>query len=253
MKVLRRGAARTAGEFRKGPCSLGKWTLRNFRAGKGNDVMPNWVQLVSARLSELLRRNTVIDAVGNVDLNLPGPLLIDRGYGLLYDVERNITWLQDANYAKTVGRSPNGRLNWHEAMAWAAGLRYRGITGWRLPDARAANGAGPHQGENSAEGEIGHLFLVASKRMSPPNLQLKNYDPYRIYWCRNEASATDAWGYKMLGMKQGTLPKAPDQIGGIAVPTADPTLAWPVHDGDVAPGWLVRFTASLAGVFLRRA
>jgi hypothetical protein len=227
--------------------------LRNFCAGKGNDIMPNWVQLVSARLSQLLRRNNVIDAVEIGDLNRFGPLLIDRGYGLLYDVERNITWLQDANYAKTVGRSADGRLNWHEAMTWVTGLRYRGITGWRLPDARATNGSGPRQGENSAEGEIGHLFLVASKRMSPPDLKLKNYDPYRIYWCRNEASAADAWGYRMLGMKQGTLPKVPDQIGDLVVATPDPTLAWPVHDGDVAPGLFARLITLISTTLLRRA
>ena len=34
-----------------------------------------------------------------------GPLLVDRGRGLIYDVERNVTWLQDANYARTVGRT----------------------------------------------------------------------------------------------------------------------------------------------------
>jgi hypothetical protein len=57
----------------------------------------------------------------------------------------------------------------------------------------------------------------------------------------------------MLGLKQGTLPKAPDQIGDIAVPTVDPTLAWPVHDGDVAPSFLVRLATTLASIFVRRA
>ena len=212
--------------------------------------MPNWVQILAARFTLWRPRN-----VAAIFEPRPyfGPLLIDRGNGLLYDVERDITWLQDANYAKTVGRSPGGRMNWHDAMAWVAGLQYRGITGWRLPDARALDGSGPRQAENSAEGEIGHLFLVASKRMSPPDLTLKNYDPYRIYWYRNEASATDAWGYKMLGMKQGTLPKAPDQIGDIAIPTADPTLAWPVHDGDVAPGLFARLITLIGTILWRRA
>ena len=220
----------------------------------GNEIMPNWVQVLAARFSSWRSLWRGGNAAINLDANRPyfGPLLIDRGNGLLYDVARNITWLQDANYAKTVGRSVDGRLNWHEAMAWVAGLRYRGITGWRLPDARGAGGSGPRQGENNADGEIGHLFLVASKRMSPPDLQLKNYDPYRIYWCRNEASATEAWGYKMLGLKQGTLPKQPDQFGDISVPTADPTLAWPVHDGDVAPGILVRLLTGLVSIFVRR-
>jgi hypothetical protein len=32
--------------------------------------------------------------------------IVDSGYGLIYDRELNLTWLKDANYAKTVGRSP---------------------------------------------------------------------------------------------------------------------------------------------------
>src|ERR1041384_7961491 len=110
MKVLRR---RMAPASRKGRNARVYWAsgAPQLSRRKGNDIMPSWVQLVSARLSQLLRRNSVIDAeIG--DLNLFGPLLIDRGYGLLYDVERNITWLQDANYAKSVGRSPDGQLTW---------------------------------------------------------------------------------------------------------------------------------------------
>ncbi len=200
----------------------------------------------------MLRRNNVFDAVAVGNPDRFGPLLIDRGNGLLYDMERNITWLQDANYAKTGGRSPDGRLNWHEAGAWVAGLRYRGITGWRLPDARAANGAGPREGQNNAEGEIGHLLLVAAKRMSPPDLQLKNYSPYCIYWCRNEASATDAWGYKMLNMKQGTLPKQPGAFDGASMPSIDPTLAWPVRAGDVGAGIFGRLLRRLTTALARR-
>lgn len=65
----------------------------------------------------------------------PQPPLIDRGFGLIYDTGRDITWLQDANYPKTLGRSRDGQLTWPEAMAWVAGLSYRGIRGWRLPTA----------------------------------------------------------------------------------------------------------------------
>jgi hypothetical protein len=199
----------------------------------------------------LLRRNTIIDAeIG--DLNLLGPLLIDRGYGLLYDVERNITWLQDANYAKSVGRSPDGQLTWNDAMAWVAGLSYRGIKGWRLPDARDANGGGPHKVENSPEGEIGHLFLVAATRKSPPDLKLKNFESFAIYWHRNEASAEDAWAFKLVGLKQGFLAKDP-WAGEFPVPLTDLVLAWPVHDGDVSPSFLVRLATTLASIFVRRA
>jgi hypothetical protein len=225
--------------------------LHNFLVTGRNDIMPNWVQLVSARLSQLLRRNSVIDAARDRDLNLFGPLLIDRGYGLLYDVARNITWLQDANYAKSVGRSPDGQMNWHAARAWVAGLSYRGITGWRLPDARGADGSGPREGENHAEGEIGHLFLVAAKRMSPPDLKLRNFESGSIYWYRNEASAEGAFAFKMLGMKQGRLTKDP-WGGDMPIPLADEVLVWPVHDGDIGAGIFVRLLRRLTTALVRR-
>ncbi|MBK7414557.1 MAG: DUF1566 domain-containing protein [Dechloromonas sp.] len=59
--------------------------------------------------------------------------LIDRGSGLIYDDVLNITWLQDANYAKTSGYDADGRMNWANANAWAASLSYGGYDDWRLP------------------------------------------------------------------------------------------------------------------------
>lgn len=208
--------------------------------------MPSLVQYVVGAAIGLRSR---IAATGS--RNQFGPLLIDRGNGLLYDVARNITWLQDANYAKTVRRTPDGQMTWHDAQAWVAGLSYRGITGWRLPDARAADGGGPRESEASAEGEIGHLFLVAGSRKSPPDLQLKNFEPYSIYWYRNEASAADAWAFKMLGLKQGRLAKNPWQMGDLTVPLAEKVLAWPVHDGDVRPSFLVRLASLWTTAFAR--
>lgn len=65
--------------------------------------------------------------------------LINRGGGLIYDNVMNITWLQDANYAKTSGYDTDGRMTWNQSMIWAANLSYRdsvrGVTydDWRLP------------------------------------------------------------------------------------------------------------------------
>ena len=59
--------------------------------------------------------------------------LIDRGGGLIYDDVLNITWLQDANYAKTSGYDSDGRMTWAAANAWAASLSYGGYSDWRLP------------------------------------------------------------------------------------------------------------------------
>jgi hypothetical protein len=50
--------------------------------------------------------------------------LHDRGGGLIYDDVLNITWLQDANYAKTSGYNADGKMTWDEATTWAANLVY---------------------------------------------------------------------------------------------------------------------------------
>ncbi len=60
-------------------------------------------------------------------------VLIDRGNGMIYDSGQNLTWLQDANYARTSGYDTDGLMSWDTATAWAAGLSYGGYDDWRLP------------------------------------------------------------------------------------------------------------------------
>jgi hypothetical protein len=68
--------------------------------------------------------------------------LHDRGGGLVYDDVLDLTWLADANYARTSGYDADGLMTWPEAVAWAAQLSYdhvvNGVTvatygDWRLP------------------------------------------------------------------------------------------------------------------------
>lgn len=64
--------------------------------------------------------------------------LNDRGGGLLYDDVLKVTWLQDANYAKTSGYDADGRMNWTAATAWADKLSFHDsvrnvdYSDWRL-------------------------------------------------------------------------------------------------------------------------
>ncbi|MFZ4703951.1 MAG: hypothetical protein ACOYMG_28230 [Candidatus Methylumidiphilus sp.] len=79
--------------------------------------------------------------------------LIARLGGLaVYDTDRNITWLANAN--------ANGLMNWTGANAWAAGLNVGGFTGWRLPTALNADGSGPCSGYNCTNSELGHLYYT---------------------------------------------------------------------------------------------
>ena len=206
--------------------------------------MPGLIQLIASQWSALRDRLLVERPVAG---GYFGPLLIDRGRGLLYDVERDLTWLQDTNYARTTGRSPDGQLTWNDAKAWVARLNYRGITGWRLPTALNPDGSGPCIGDNCRESELGHLVFTAFARTSPGS-HLVNWQPFSIYWSSTEASATEAFAFKMVGLKQGRLAKDPwavDPSLGGPIPLADQVLTWPVHDGDVAKGFFLRLIESI--------
>ena len=116
---------------------------------------------------------------------------VDSGFGLIYDRELNLSWLKDANYAKTVGRSPSGGMTWYEAMSWVAGLSYCGVRGWRLPSAFNLDGSGP----------------CIAKSVSALNFP----DPFStIYWTATEDSEEFAYGFKLAGLKQGKVEKAGD-------------------------------------------
>jgi len=76
--------------------------------------------------------------VGVLSSGVAQAALHDRGGGLLYDDVLNVTWLQDANYAKTSGYDSDGAMNWSAANTWAANLSFHDsvrnvdLTGWRL-------------------------------------------------------------------------------------------------------------------------
>ena len=205
--------------------------------------MRRLIQLLRNEWAAFLNRIRIRADAGK----LFGPLLIDRGQGLLYDVERDLTWLHDTNYAKTAGRSVDGQMTWDDAKSWVARLHYRGISGWRLPTALNQDGSGPCIGDNCRESELGHLVFTAFARPSP-GLQLVNWHPFSIYWTSTEASASDAYAFKMTGLKQGRLAKNPwmvDPTLGGSVPLPDLVLTWPVHDGDVAAGLFRRVINAL--------
>jgi Protein of unknown function (DUF1566)/Divergent InlB B-repeat domain len=59
--------------------------------------------------------------------------LIPRGNGMVYDDVKGVTWLQDANYAKTTGAAPGGYMIWSTAYDWAQTVNVGGFSDWRLP------------------------------------------------------------------------------------------------------------------------
>ena len=92
--------------------------------------------------------------------------LINRGGGLIYDTDLNITWLQDANYAMTSGYNADGHMQWNDAVTWADTLVYGGYSDWRLPTVVPQNYDVGYDGTTgfgyniTTGSEMGHLYYT---------------------------------------------------------------------------------------------
>jgi hypothetical protein len=83
--------------------------------------------------------------------------LFDRGGGLVYDDVLNITWLGDANYAKTSSYDADGVMTWSAANTWAAHLVFHDsvrnvdYSDWRLPTVTDTGSSGCNYSINGTD------------------------------------------------------------------------------------------------------
>ena len=193
--------------------------------------------------------------------------LIDRGSGLIYDSDLNVTWLSDMNYAKTSGFDADGLMTWSQAHTWADNLVFGGFSDWRLPTLNASDTtcnasvtpAGfPTQyfGYNCMGGELSHLFVAelgnsshntnnfASSVTDPTgdsaqqiaNLKLFSNVTAGVYWSGTEyaPSATvsgnqNAWSFYSNYGLQANIAKN-NLVYALAVRTGDVIPATPVPE-----------------------
>ena len=162
--------------------------------------------------------------------------LIDKGHGLIYDTELNITWMQEAG---------DGRMRtWAEANAWVENLtlsltdKSNPITGWRLPSANPQNGN--FFRTNASSGELAHLYFSSLGNRawydeegnpqsgqtglinSGPFLDIQNY----AYWTGEDAgeyiSQPMAWAFNFSsGYQMQYIQTIKYHV-------------WAVHDGNVS-------------------
>jgi hypothetical protein len=178
-----------------------------------------------------LRNTATAGLLLAVSLTLPAQAALhDRGSGLIYDDVLNITWLQDANYAKTSGYDADGKMSWQDAAKWASDLSFNGHANWRLPSSLNADGSEPCGGYCSGS-EMGHMFynnmgasagsgILTGKNTS--NLALFTNLQSFSYWSSTKKDNNNAWRF---------LNNNGDQFSGYM---HDLYYAWAVHDGDVA-------------------
>lgn len=164
--------------------------------------------------------------------------LFDRGGGLVYDDDRNITWLFDMNFARTSGFDADGLMTWVAAAAFADGLAFGGYSDWRLPTASIkADGSGPCIGTsfvNCANGELAHLFF--NELGVTPGTSTLTADPAKLALFANVLPGAGYWtGYPdnnpvfFSTQVQGDLPSR----GHIRFFDGLPAVL--VRDGDVSP------------------
>lgn len=159
--------------------------------------------------------------------------LIDRGNGLIYDTELNITWMQNANAA--------GRLmNWVEAKNWASDLVFAGYDDWRLPKSsylywQYGYDGTTSGGYNVTTTEMSHLYYLGlgnkgfldTSGAVDPNYGLKNVGPFenvQRYWYWSETrfieETSSAWYFTFSYGDQNSAY------------LYQPGYAWAVRDGD---------------------
>lgn len=136
--------------------------------------------------------------------------LLDRGNGLIYDTDLNITWLKDWNTAAGSsyddGSDPaDGRLTWDSASAWAENLVYGGYSDWRLPSALNADGSAPCVGYHCTGSELGHLWYGELDNVA--GTDWTNTAPFEnvqmhIYWLQEPGEDPEtAWSFTPNGLQ----------------------------------------------------
>ncbi|MDF2180353.1 PEP-CTERM sorting domain-containing protein [Aliiglaciecola sp. CAU 1673] len=217
--------------------------------------------------------------------------LIARGNGMIYDDVLNITWLQDANYAKTSGYDSDGLMTWADAQHWVDQLQYGGFSDWRMAKVDPFDSSCSAQWSVSGVGDFHHgyeCFGVNNELgyMFYQNLGLHggytatSYDPlwHRTPWNRPIANqAVDAVSGEVISFANlmshqylSGVSYAPNLSAGwifdqsvgrqMLGAKTSPSYVWAVRDGDVQappvdvpePGTLALFAGALVMGIARR-
>lgn len=180
--------------------------------------------------------------------------LHDRGGGLIYDDNLNITWLQNANYgAGSIydnaepyfgNTATDGLMSWQNAVDWTANLSYydnvRGVTytDWRLPTVKPVNGfdytprdaIGWLNGAWTSDGSTDYGFNITSTQSELSYMYYVNlgnpggFTPSgAVYGCTNSPSTCLRNTGPFVNLRQGSYWAGPLYS---RTQSSDPTDVW---------------------------
>lgn len=190
---------------------------------------------------------------GLLSANVDAALVSRLAGAAYYDTELDITWLTDANYARTSGDDSDGLMTWDDAMAWAEQLVVGGYDNWRLPSYRrsADTTLAPCIGYDCADSEMAFMYYVnlngdGTSRTSKQADTSPFTNIVTQYWSSIAADAEYSSNYHFNDGLQFTHHNM------------DEFAAWAVMDGDIgqvpAPAALWLSLSGLSGLlcFVRK-
>lgn len=194
--------------------------------------------------------------------------LIDRGNGLIYDTNLDITWMQDVNYASTVGwpSSNNGKMSHQSALSFVDQIVFEGFDNWRLPTTPILDSSCNENfissfdhGFNCSGSELGHLFYQELSNLGADDVNgnpqvgfgFVNTGPFI-----NFPDGVDSYWASNLFPGETDIAFIFDIHNGITdrSHTFNIHRVWAVHDGDIgvssvpAPATLLLFLTGLIGL-----
>lgn len=192
----------------------------------------------------------------------------------VYDSDRNISWVANANlaasntfglaYDTNLGDNPedpygpnyieqihtDGTMNWGAALHWIDAMNtanYLGFNNWSLPTSLNQDGSGPcGPALNCTSSEMGHLYYTEGVTAATPGLLFSNVQIPQ-YWSSTELANNPSWAWTFnFGNGNG--------FQGVDAKYESSSYAWAVHPGNVgvavvpvpAAAWL--FSSGLLGL-----